>query len=63
MQRRTLFMCLFLATASILNAQFGGAHARVPKGLYTNFLVDDAITAAQKVAYGTGTLPNYPNPA
>jgi hypothetical protein len=61
---RAFIPCLLVAGANILSAQFGAMQARVPKGLYTNFIVDGIITQAQKVAYGTSQpLPQYPNPA
>lgn len=65
MIRSNLICCLFLAsTAPLLPAQPGAAPL-APKGLYTNFLLGDAVNQAQLAAYyptPAKQLPDYPNP-
>ena len=59
-------VCLLVFSAlccSQVSAQTGPG-PRVPKGLYSNFLLDGAVNQAQKAASSVNpALPNYPNPA
>jgi len=59
-------VCLLVLSTlccSHLSAQ-AGPGPRVPKGLYTNFLLGGAVNQAQKAASSVNpALPDYPNPA
>jgi hypothetical protein len=57
-------VCLLVLSglwATSLSAQ-AGPGPRVPKGIYTNFLLNAVVNGAETAAY-PGNLPAYPNPA
>ena len=61
-RRNALISCLLMAST----AGFTAAQPRVPKGIYTNFIVEYTISSAQTAAYPNlelNNLPQYPNPA
>jgi hypothetical protein len=62
-KRNALISCLLMAST----AGFTAAQPRVPKGIYTNFIVERTISPAQTAAYPNiklaKNLPQYPNPA
>jgi hypothetical protein len=57
-----VIFCLLMSTAG-----FTAGQPRVPKGIYTNFILGDVINQAQTAAYPNiqlnKNLPQYPNPA
>jgi hypothetical protein len=61
-RRSAPILCLLMAST----AGFTSAQPRVPKGIYTNFIVEHTINSAQTAAYPNTKpkdLPEYPNPA
>jgi hypothetical protein len=65
MRRHSFIAVCFFALTGLLGASISAQAIpgpRVPKGIYTNFLLDDAINQAETAAY-PGGLPAYPNPA
>jgi hypothetical protein len=65
MIRRNSAVIFYLLMAS--TAGFTAGQPRVPKGIYTNFIIGPTINAAQTAAYPNiklnKNLPQYPNPA
>ena len=61
---RVVVACLFwVCTASIVVGQTGPTNARVPKGVYTNFIAEATINQAQTAAYPStqpNKIPSYP---
>ncbi len=65
MRRRSFVAVCLFALTGLLGASISAQAPlapRVPKGIYTNFLLDDQVNQAEAAAY-PGGLPAYPNAA